>query len=150
MSGTEDANTGCINPVGSLSSARTSCQGSPRSAGSHQGTGCAKKVGLEIYTTWRRFRAHQVPQGWSGRGDVGALHPLNLEGGHQGVKAHLSAPSLPSFPMALLFKAESLEWPSLTGGDSCQEKGVLHHYTGSLSPASLAFTVCLPLNGPLL
>lgn len=68
----------------------------------------------------------------------------------QGSQADLSAASLPSFPMALLFEVESLEWSSLTEGDSWKEKEVFHCYLESYSTASLAFTVCLPLNGPLL
>lgn len=53
--------------------------------------------------------------------------------------------------MVLLFKVESLEWLSLTEGDSCKEKGGFHYQRGSYTPASLAFIVCLPLiKGPLL
>jgi len=43
--------------------------------------------------------------------------------------------------MALLFEVASLEWPSLTEGDSCKEKEVFRYYMGSYSTASLAFTV---------
>lgn len=49
--------------------------------------------------------------------------------------------------MALLFEPESLEWPSLTEGDSCKEnKFLIIAYT----TAGLAFTLLLSLNGTLL
>lgn len=52
--------------------------------------------------------------------------------------------------MALLFEVESLEWPSLTEGDSCKEKEVFRYCPESCTTAKLAFTVLLPLNGSLL
>lgn len=144
------ANTGCINPHGLPDFSKDILPGSSSFTRIPPRTGCAIKVGLEVQTTWRRFRAEQAaPRMVSQRGCWDSA-PFKRGRRTPGGQAHLSAPSLPSFPMALLFKVESLEWPSLTGGDSCQEKGVFHHYTGSLSPVSLAFTVCLPLNGPLL
>lgn len=74
------------------------------------------------------------------KGMLARLCPSRLQE-HQGSQAHLSAPSLPSFPMVLLFEGESLEWPSLTEGDSCEEKEVFCYYMGFYTTASLAFTV---------
>lgn len=69
---------------------------------------------------------------------------MPLQAGKQeddGSQAHLSAASLPSFPMALLLEAESLELLSLTEGDSCEEKEVFRYYMEPYTTASLVFTV---------